>query len=501
MNQVFKVVFSEVCGMFVVGSELIKSRGKSKAQKTAVALAAVALMGMAGYAGADTIPGPESSTTGNALWISNTDGASHDYDAGSDDISGSATTTAAGKTARTIQAAYAGTSTNEVISRFPKVMRHFGGKLTKGDHLMQKINTQKTSNFFNPNITYRGIGIDIAKNFLSVCTIDDDGAINYHAKMSREELIKQLAPLKPTRIVMEPCAGSAELAERIRMIGHTPILVSGSTVKAAVLAQCNGQKNDRNDALVMARMACDPMVRSAVIPKHRQQRLLAALLAQRNVLVTNRTRIINSTKGRLLEAGVALNRADINGRELAQKLPEDVLVQQMVSMDRDVIGYLTSKIEELDELIKGILSEMPETQVLQGIPGFGHIATASFLDPHRFQRGNSLCAYLGMVPQDISSGGKTRLGHMSKRGNGLLRWLMVNAGLLLMRMVNAKESKVPDCRLKDWVLNQIKKHGSNKKPFSLKAAVACGCKLVRTALSLMKSGSTFDWMKAGVSSR
>lgn len=371
---------------------------------------------------------------------------------------------------------------------------------------MDKINTTKsTKNFLNPDVIYRGIGIDIAKNFLSVCTIDDDGAINYRAKMSRDELIKQLAPLRPTRIVMEPCAGSAELAERIRETGHEPILVSGSTVKAAVLAHCNGQKNDRNDALVMARMACDPMVRSAIIPKQRQQRLLAALLAQRNVLVTNRTRTINSTKGRLLEAGIALNRTDINGRELAQKLPEDVLIQQMVAMDQDVIGYLTAKIEELDELIKGILSEMPESQILQSLPGFGHIATASFLatviDPNRFQRGNSLCAYLGMVPKDISSGGKTRLGHMSKRGNGLLRWLMVNAGLLLMRMVNAKESKVPECRLKDWVIRQMAKHGTKTKPYTLKGAVACGCKLVRIALSLPKGNAAFEWTLAAVSNR
>lgn len=82
----------------------------------------------------------------------------------------------------------------------------------------------------------------------------------------------------------------------------------------------------------------------------------------------------------------------------------------MVAMDRDVIGYLTAKIEELDELIKGILSEMLESPILQSLPGFGHIATSLFLatviDPHRFQRSSSLCAYLGMVPEDISSGGK-----------------------------------------------------------------------------------------------
>lgn len=80
---------------------------------------------------------------------------------------------------------------------------------------MDKINTTKTSkNFFKLNVTYRGIGIDIAKNFLSVCTIDDD-VVNYQAKMFRDELVRQFAPFRQLRIVIESCSGSAELAKRI----------------------------------------------------------------------------------------------------------------------------------------------------------------------------------------------------------------------------------------------------------------------------------------------
>ena len=117
---------------------------------------------------------------------------------------------------------------------------------------MEKITTKITAgNFFSADVQYQGIGIDIAKNFLSVCTIDNDGDIKYIAKMSRDDLIQQLAPLKPTHIVMEPCAGAAELAERLNAIGQKPILVPGSSVKAGVLAYCNGQKNDRNVSIFL----------------------------------------------------------------------------------------------------------------------------------------------------------------------------------------------------------------------------------------------------------
>ncbi len=370
--------------------------------------------------------------------------------------------------------------------------------------MARKIITKKTAlNFFSADVEYQGIGIDIAKKFLSVCTIDSDGSVEYIARMSRDELIEQLAPLTPIPIVMEPCAGSALLAERIEKIGHKPYLVSGSAVKAAVQAQYNGQKNDRNDAYVMARMACNSDYLHRIIPKQAKQRQLAALLAQRNVYVDCQTKIVNSVKGRLLEAGISLNRRNLNAKELFEKLPDDPFIKQMVATDLDVLYKVTMKIAELDRLITDLLSEMPETQYLKTIPGFGPIVIAAFIaviiDPERFKSGRSLCAYIGLVPRDMSSGGKTRLGRLSKRGNSYLRQMMVIAGMALMRMVVAKNSKVPDSRLRDWVLNQMKKHGNGK--ISLKCAVACGCKLLRIALSILKRCTTFDWMKAGVSTR
>ncbi len=370
--------------------------------------------------------------------------------------------------------------------------------------MARKITTKKSAvNFFSSDVEYRGIGIDIAKKFLSVCTIDSDGCVEYIARMSRDEFIEQLALLKPIPIVMEACAGSALLAERIEKIGHKPYLVSGSAVKAAVQAQCNGQKNDRNDAYVMTKMACDPDYLHRIIPKQTKQRQLASLLAQRNSYVGCQTKIVNSVKGRLLEAGIALSKKYLNAKELSEKLPDDPFIKQMVATDLAVLYMVTMKIVELKRLITDLVSEMPETQYLKTIPGFGPIVVAAFIaviiDPERFKRGNSLCAYIGLVPRDMSSGGKTRLGRLSKRGNSYLRKMMVIAGMALMKMVVAKNSKVPDCRLRDWVLNQMKKHGNGK--ISLKSAVACGCKLVRIALSILKSESSFDWMKAGVSSR
>lgn len=370
--------------------------------------------------------------------------------------------------------------------------------------MARKITTKKTAaNFFSSDVEYWGIGIDIAKKFLSVCTIDSNGCIEYIARMSHDALIEQLALLKPIPIVMEACAGSAFLAERIEKVGHKPYLVSGSAVKHGVRSLCNGQKNDRNDAYVMATMACDADYLLRVIPKQAIQRQLAASLVQRDLYVGCQTKIVNSLKGRLLEAGIVISKNGLNAKELAKKLPDDPFIQQMVATDLAVLKELAEKIAELKGLIESLISEMPETQYLKTIPGFGPIVVPAFIaaviDPERFKRGNSLCAYIGLVPRDMSSGGKTRLGRMSKRGNSYLRKMMVIAGMALMKMVVAKNSKVPDCRLRDWVLNQMKKHGNGK--IGLKSAVACGCKLVRIALSILKSGTKFDWMKAGVSNR
>lgn len=367
-------------------------------------------------------------------------------------------------------------------------------------------NDNPNERFFNPEIPYRGIGIDIAKNFLSVCSIDDDGVIEYRAKMSHEQLIQELASVKPVRLVMEPCSGSASLAESLRQIGHHPVLVSGAVVHSAVQSHFNSKKNDRNDATVMAQMACQPLIAGAVIPKTEKERRLASILAQRNTLIKMRTEIISSCKGRFLEIGVRLNRAMLDSVEIEREIPEDdAFSMQMISMDRHVVSVLDELIGQIDQKIEAMLTVIPEAKTLMSIPGFGPITTATFLsviiDPTRFARGSSLCAYLGMVPSENSSGGKIRLGHISRRGNKSLRKQMVISGMALMKMARAKKSKMPDCRLKQWVMKRMTLAGSKDKLYPLKAAVACGCKLLRIALSLLKTGGTFKWETAAVSSR
>lgn len=355
--------------------------------------------------------------------------------------------------------------------------------------------------FFNPEKKYVGIGLDLAKHFISVYAIDEDGDMAYEPKMPHEQLLQELANIKPTPIVMEACAGSMLLGAKLSEIGQLPHLLPGKIVSSRVQAVFPGKKNDRNDAHVMALMAQEGKFYCEIVIKTQLQRRLGSLLVARNQLVGQRTKLTNVLKGLMQEEGIRLRRQGISAREIS-KYQETIEKNEELKLINDLyrlqIKELTEKVDVLSERIASIVKENQIGKNLMTIPGVGSIVAAALIaiigDAKRFNSPKRLCAYLGMVPNDFSSGGKTKMGHISKRGDRMLRKLLVQSGMSLQKITKSKSDSLKDTKLKEWVEKQRRKTSSK-----LKLAVACGAKLAKIALAIMQTNEPFQKSKAAVS--
>ena len=367
--------------------------------------------------------------------------------------------------------------------------------------MSEKNTAKKETSFFNPEKKYVGIGLDLAKHFVSVCAIDEDGNMDYEAKMPHDKLVEELANIQPTPIVMEACAGSMLLGTKLRDIGQLPHLLPGKIVSSRVQALFPGKKNDRNDAYTMATIAAEGKFYCEVVLKTTLQRKLGTLLVAREQLVGQRTKLINTLKGLMQEDDIRLKRKGISAREVC-KYQESIEKNEELLLVNDVyrvlINELTEKIDSFSKRIERIVKENKVGQNLMTIPGVGSVVAAALIaiigDARRFDSPKRLCAYLGMVPNDYSSGGKAKMGHISKRGDRMLRTLLVQSGMTLQRIAKAKSASIGNSKLSDWIEKQRRKTSSH-----LKLAVICGAKLAKIALAIMQTNAPFQKAKAAVS--
>ena len=289
----------------------------------------------------------------------------------------------------------------------------------------------------NLNSAVAVIGIDIGKNSFHVVGLDDRGAIVLRQKWSRGQVEARLANMPPCLIGMEACVGAHHLSRKLKGLGHDARLMPAKYVRP----YSKGQKNDFRDAEAIAEAVQRPTMKF-VATKTADQLDLQALHRVRERLVSQRTGIINQIRAFLLERGVAIRqglrflRAELP-RILAK--PSDVLSARIVRLIESLAEdwrRLDERIDQLSGEIAALARQDAGCERLMSVPGIGPIISSAMVAAigagEVFPKGRDFAAWLGLVPKQISTGDRTILGKISKRGNRYLRVLFVQAAWVVL---------------------------------------------------------------------
>ena len=329
------------------------------------------------------------------------------------------------------------------------------------------------------------VGVDIGKNSFHVVGLDDRGAIVLRQKWSRSQVEARFANMPPCLIGMEACVGAHHLSRKLKAFGHDARLMPAKYVRP----YSKGQKNDFRDAEAIAEAVQRPTMKF-VTTKTADQLDLQALHRVRERLVSQRTGIINQIRAFLLERGIAVRQGQRFLRtELPRILatPPDVLSPRMARAIEGLAGdwrWLNQRIEELSNEIEELARD-PACVRLMSVPGIGPIISSAMVAAigtgDGFSKGRDFAAWLGLVPKQISTGDRTILGSISKRGNRYLRVLFVQAAWVTLVKV-----KWQGHGLKPWI------EAAKKRLHHNVLAIALANKLARIAWSVLARGRGFE---------
>src|SRR5712692_7653628 len=334
------------------------------------------------------------------------------------------------------------------------------------------------------------IGVDIGKNSFHVVGLDKRGAIVLRQKWSRGQVETRLANMPPCLIGMEACVGAHHLSRKLKGLGHDARLMPAKYVRP----HSKGQKNDFRDAEAIAEAVQRPTMKF-VATRTADQLDLQALHRVRERLVSQRAGIINQIRAFLLERGVAVRqgqrflRAELPGILTA---PPDVLSPRMVHLVEDLAGdwrRLDERIEGLSGEIEAIARRDAGCERLMTVPGIGPIISSAMVaaigNGDAFAKGRDFAAWLGLVPKQISTGDRTILGKISKRGNRYLRVLFVQAAWVVLIKPKSWERH----ELKSWI------EAAKRRLHRNVLVIAPANKLARIAWSVLAYGRSFEASK------
>jgi transposase len=333
------------------------------------------------------------------------------------------------------------------------------------------------------------IGIDIGKNSFHVVGQNQRGAIVLRQKWSRGQVESRLANLSPCLVGMEACVGAHHLSRKLNSLGHDARLMPAKYVRP----YSKGQKNDFRDAEAIAEAVQRPTMKF-VATKTADQLDLQALHRVRERLVSQRTGIINQIRAFLLERGIAVRQGL---RFLRGELPRilatpDVLSPRMMRIIEDLAcdwRRLDERVERLSDEIEAIARQDAGCERLMSVPGIGPIISSAMVAAigagDVFNKGRDFSAWLGLIPKQKSTGDRTILGKISRRGNRYLRVLFVQAAWVVLI-----KSKIWERHgLKPWI------EAAKKRLHHNVLAIALANKLARIAWSVLARGRAFEARK------
>jgi transposase len=328
------------------------------------------------------------------------------------------------------------------------------------------------------------IGLDIAKSVFQVHGVDADGAVVIRKRVSRAKVLEFFAALPPCLVGIEACPTAHHWSRRLQVLGHTVKLMPPSYVKAYL----KRSKNDANDAAAICEAVMRPSMRF-VATKSEQQQSVLMLHRSRQLLVRQRTMLSNAIRGHLAELGIISAKGRNGTAELLAILTneQDDRIPAAARFSLDVLArqyaVLTTEIGIIEKRIHAWHRSCEESRRLQEIPGVGPIVATALIaevgDWKAFSSGRGLAAWIGLVPRQHSTGGKQRLGRISKQGNRHLRWLLVAGAMAVIRYARQHGTK----RL--WLVRLM-----GRRPTKV-AAVALANKIARMAWAMMVHGERF----------
>jgi transposase len=324
------------------------------------------------------------------------------------------------------------------------------------------------------------IGLDLAKQVFQVHAIDGAGAVVMRRQLRRRQVVPFFAKLPRCLIGLEACGTAHHWGRTLQALGHQVRLIPPAYAKAYV----RRNKTDPADAEAICEAVSRPSMRFVPIKSEADQ-AMAAVHRVRERLIAQRTQVINMLRGHMAEFGSAVAKGPQHVKELVAELVEpeslpEPLRRALLGLVR-LLAELKEQIAALDKQILDWHRQDARSRRLAGIDGFGPILSSALAlrvqQPGRFRCGRDLAAWIGLTPKQNSSGGKIRLGRISKKGDAYLRRLLINGAQAVLNSKRAKEDP--------WIARLLE-----AKP-RLVAAVALANKMARIAWAMMVRETDF----------
>lgn len=329
------------------------------------------------------------------------------------------------------------------------------------------------------------LGIDLAKNVFQLHGTNKHGKVELKKRLRRGQLLAFMQKLPPCLVGMEACGGAHDWARRFQSYGHTVKLMAPQYVKPYIKTN----KNDANDAEGINEAVTRPSMRFVGI-KALWQQDIQTLHRVRSRLMKTRTDLANHVRGLLMEYGIIIPKQISHLRQHLPRIMDDAdneLSQGMRALfaeSYEELKELDRRISEKDKQVLAIHRESELSQRLGEVEGIGPLTATAFVsaigDANMFKRGRDCSAWLGLVPRQYSTGGKTILGSISKRGDRYLRTNLIHGA----RSVISRADNKMDARSR-WIQQLKSRVGMNK------ACVALANKNARILWALMASGERY----------
>lgn len=306
------------------------------------------------------------------------------------------------------------------------------------------------------------IGIDLAKNVFQVHGVDANEQVMIRKAFRRGQLKVFLHKLEPTLIAMEACGSAHQWARELTAMGHTVKLIPPQFVKPYVKAH----KNDAVDAEAICEAVSRPGMRFVTV-KTVDQQVMLSVHRVRSRVVKARTALVNEVRGLLAEFGVVIERLGVSAvRRAIPRLLDDtesdlpVPLRELLRALYDELVALDARLATLNQSLNGHAEQDERVKRLQQIEGVGPVTASAIVatigDGTQFKTGRDFAAFLGMVPNQHSSGGKARLGSISKRGDKYLRTLLIHGARSCIKTIENQKT-----RHGEWVKNLLGRRNKN----------------------------------------
>lgn len=329
------------------------------------------------------------------------------------------------------------------------------------------------------------VGLDLAKTVFQVHAADRNGRPVVRKKLRRRQVLDFFAGLPPCLVGLEACASAHHWARELQALGHEVRLIPPQYVRPFVKTN----KNDASDAEAISEALMRPTMRFAAVKSAEQQSVLL-LHRARELLVRQRTMLINALRGHCGEFGIVVAQGAPKVADLIERI-EDPDDARIPALAREALGFLVAQLRGVQTEVRGLEKKLKAwhrsneaSRRLEAIPGVGVITATALVatigDASQFHSGRQLAAWLGLVPRQYSSGGKERLGRISKRGDGYIRRLLVHGARADLRWSRRRKHE-----RSAWQESLLARRPTNV------VLVAMANKTARVAWALLSRGETF----------